>query len=179
MAETSCEDSFTDYVGVARTYSRYAAAYLAADAAAWANPALRTVTCLVGSADGGLVGSARKALEGIVDDDPAAGPLAARVSEAGYLLSDAAGELASYLAGLDADPGRLEWIAGRLAALAGLTRRYGESVDEVLSIGQKILVQITKVDDRGKLSLAPVLEEDAAEAEAPAADAATEEAAAE
>ncbi len=59
MAETSCEDSFTDYVGVARTYSRYAAAYLAADAAAWANPALRTVTCLVGSADGGLVGSAR------------------------------------------------------------------------------------------------------------------------
>lgn len=54
-----------------------------------------------------------------------------------------------------------------------------ESVDEVLSIGQKILVQITKVDDRGKLSLAPVLEEEAAEAEAPAADSATEEAAAE
>ncbi|GAA1787738.1 polyribonucleotide nucleotidyltransferase [Leucobacter iarius] len=54
-----------------------------------------------------------------------------------------------------------------------------ESVDEVLSIGQKILVQITKVDDRGKLSLAPVLEEDAAEGDAPAADAATEEAAAE
>ncbi len=53
-----------------------------------------------------------------------------------------------------------------------------ESVDEVLSIGQKILVQITKVDDRGKLSLAPVLEE-AAEGDAPAADAATEEAAAE
>ncbi|PII87220.1 polyribonucleotide nucleotidyltransferase [Leucobacter sp. OLJS4] len=54
-----------------------------------------------------------------------------------------------------------------------------ESVDEVLSIGQKILVQITKVDDRGKLSLAPVLEEEAAEGDAPAADAATEEAAAE
>ena len=44
-----------------------------------------------------------------------------------------------------------------------------ESVDEVLSIGQKILVQITKVDDRGKLSLEPVLEEAAAE-EAPAAE---------
>src|SRR5690606_36561171 len=41
-----------------------------------------------------------------------------------------------------------------------------DSVDDVLSIGQKILVKITKVDDRGKLSLEPVLEE------APAAEAA-------
>ncbi|MBN9613402.1 MAG: S1 RNA-binding domain-containing protein, partial [Actinobacteria bacterium] len=55
-----------------------------------------------------------------------------------------------------------------------------DSVDDVLSIGQKILVKITKVDDRGKLSLEPVLEEQAAEAatEAPA-EAAAEEAAAE
>ncbi|WP_025133226.1 polyribonucleotide nucleotidyltransferase [Leucobacter sp. PH1c] len=48
-----------------------------------------------------------------------------------------------------------------------------ESVDDVLSVGQKILVKITKVDDRGKLSLEPVLEEAAAEApaaEAPAAE---------
>ncbi|MBK0419355.1 polyribonucleotide nucleotidyltransferase [Leucobacter sp. CSA1] len=48
-----------------------------------------------------------------------------------------------------------------------------DSVDDVLSIGQKILVKITKVDDRGKLSLEPVIEEqaseDAAPAEAPAA----------
>ena len=45
-----------------------------------------------------------------------------------------------------------------------------ESVDDVLSVGQKILVKITKVDDRGKLSLEPVIEEQAAEAEAPAAE---------
>lgn len=44
-----------------------------------------------------------------------------------------------------------------------------ESVDEVLSIGQKILVKITKVDDRGKLSLEPVIEEAAADAPAEAA----------
>ena len=45
-----------------------------------------------------------------------------------------------------------------------------ESVDDVLSVGQKILVKITKVDDRGKLSLEPVLEEQAAEAPAEAAE---------
>ncbi|GAA3596665.1 polyribonucleotide nucleotidyltransferase [Klugiella xanthotipulae] len=43
-----------------------------------------------------------------------------------------------------------------------------ENVDDVLSIGQKVLVEITKVDDRGKLSLAPVLDDAAAEGEAPA-----------
>jgi len=34
-----------------------------------------------------------------------------------------------------------------------------ENVDDVLSVGQKLLVRITKIDDRGKLSLEPVLEE--------------------
>jgi len=34
-----------------------------------------------------------------------------------------------------------------------------ENVEDVLSVGQKIMVEITKMDDRGKLSLAPVVEE--------------------
>ncbi|WP_040163418.1 polyribonucleotide nucleotidyltransferase [Microbacterium gorillae] len=47
-----------------------------------------------------------------------------------------------------------------------------EDLGSVLSIGQKILVRITKIDDRGKLSLEPVLEETEAPAEeaAPAAE---------
>jgi polyribonucleotide nucleotidyltransferase len=34
-----------------------------------------------------------------------------------------------------------------------------ENVEDVLGVGQKILVEITKIDDRGKLSLAPVIAE--------------------
>jgi polyribonucleotide nucleotidyltransferase len=41
-----------------------------------------------------------------------------------------------------------------------------ENVEDVLSVGQKIQVEITKIDDRGKLSLSPVTEE----SEAPAAE---------
>ncbi len=41
-----------------------------------------------------------------------------------------------------------------------------ENVDDVLSVGQKLLVRITKIDDRGKLSLEPVLEESAEQADA-------------
>ncbi|WP_314148590.1 polyribonucleotide nucleotidyltransferase [uncultured Leifsonia sp.] len=36
-----------------------------------------------------------------------------------------------------------------------------ENVEDVLGVGQKILVEITKIDDRGKLSLAPVLADEA------------------
>ena len=39
-----------------------------------------------------------------------------------------------------------------------------ENVEDVLSIGQKVQVQIAEIDPRGKLSLAPVLEEDAEKA---------------
>jgi polyribonucleotide nucleotidyltransferase len=35
-----------------------------------------------------------------------------------------------------------------------------ENVEDVLGVGQKILVEITKIDDRGKLSLAPVVAEE-------------------
>jgi polyribonucleotide nucleotidyltransferase len=45
-----------------------------------------------------------------------------------------------------------------------------ENVEDVLGVGQKILVEITKIDDRGKLSLAPVLAEGADEAAADETD---------
>jgi polyribonucleotide nucleotidyltransferase len=46
-----------------------------------------------------------------------------------------------------------------------------ENVEDVLSIGQKVRVQIAEIDPRGKLSLAPVLDEDAEKAAAESADA--------
>jgi polyribonucleotide nucleotidyltransferase len=49
-----------------------------------------------------------------------------------------------------------------------------ENVDDVLSVGQKILVKITKIDDRGKLSLEPVLDDAPAAEAAPAEESAAE-----
>ena len=34
-----------------------------------------------------------------------------------------------------------------------------EEVEDVLSVGQKVQVEITKIDDRGKLSLVPVTDD--------------------
>lgn len=85
----------------------------------------------------GLVGAARKALSGVLAADATLEPIAAQLAETAAGLADAASRLASYLAGLDADPLRLEWIAGRRAELAGLTRKYGADVDEVLAWAQQ------------------------------------------
>ncbi|MGN6272306.1 MAG: polyribonucleotide nucleotidyltransferase [Protaetiibacter sp.] len=56
-----------------------------------------------------------------------------------------------------------------------------ENVEDVLSVGQKIQVEITKMDDRGKLSLAPVVEDEteAADTDSSAATAENPEAPAE
>jgi polyribonucleotide nucleotidyltransferase len=57
----------------------------------------------------------------------------------------------------------------KLRGLAGGKRV--EAVEDLLSVGQKLQVEIAEIDDRGKLSLIPVLDEDAAAAEAKADDA--------
>lgn len=99
----------------------------------------------------GLVATARRALNALAEADPAAADLARRVDEISFLASDAAADMASYLAGLDADPLRLEWIAGRLAELQGLTRKYGATIDEVLAWGAQAATDAARLagsDDR-------------------------------
>lgn len=59
QAKSECAASFLAYVGVEAKYSRYSSAYLTADEGAWVVPENRVITCLAGSDDGGLVGSAR------------------------------------------------------------------------------------------------------------------------
>ena len=61
----------------------------------------------------------------------------------------------------------------KLRSLAGGKRV--DNVDDVVSIGQKVLVEITEIEARGTLSLSPV-DENADGAEAPAADSDSEEA---
>jgi polyribonucleotide nucleotidyltransferase len=59
----------------------------------------------------------------------------------------------------------------KLRALVGGKRV--ENVDDVVSVGQKIQVEIAEIDDRGKLSLVPVVE-DAGEAAGATAPTSTE-----
>jgi DNA repair protein RecN (Recombination protein N) len=72
-----------------------------------------------------LLGAARQALDAAAQYDPALAALGTRVSEAAYLLSDVATELASYAQSVEADPARLAAVQDRRAELARLVRAYG------------------------------------------------------
>jgi len=72
-----------------------------------------------------LLAGARQALEAVAEHDPALAGLAARLSEAAYLVSDVATELASYVQSVDSDPARLAAVQERRAELTRLIRTYG------------------------------------------------------
>jgi len=93
-----------------------------------------------------LVATARKALAQVVHADPDLAPPVAQLSDAAALLADTASNLASYVAGLDADPVRLEWIAGRRSQLQHLTRKYGATVEEVLAYADQAARRVAELD---------------------------------
>jgi DNA repair protein RecN (Recombination protein N) len=72
-----------------------------------------------------LLGHARQALDAVRRHDAVIDDVAGRLSEAVYLVSDLAGELASYIQAIDADPARLAAVQERRAALGRLIRAYG------------------------------------------------------
>jgi DNA repair protein RecN (Recombination protein N) len=72
-----------------------------------------------------LLNVASHALEAARSHDPVLAGLADRLSEASYLVSDVAAELASYAQGVDSDPVRLAAVQERRSALGKLVRAYG------------------------------------------------------
>lgn len=93
--------------------------------------------------------TARQALDGVREHDAVAGELADRLAELGHLLVDVAGDVASYAASLETDPARLAAVSERRAALTALTRKYGETIDEVLlwaEDGAKRLLDLEDTD---------------------------------
>lgn len=98
-----------------------------------------------------LVAGTGRALDSVRSHDSALAALADRVGEISILLADVAGELAGYADLLDADPRRLAAVEERRAALTALTRKYGESIDLVLTWaeeGAERLIELESDDDR-------------------------------
>ncbi|MBG6053935.1 polyribonucleotide nucleotidyltransferase [Salinibacterium sp. CAN_S4] len=108
-------------------------------------------TVYIGAVDGPSAEAARAAVNAI------ANPLNPEVGE--RFLGTVV-KLATFGAFVSLTPGKDGLLhISEVRKLAGGKRV--ENVEDVLAVGQKIQVEITKIDDRGKLSLAPV--DDAAE----------------
>ncbi|WP_158862939.1 DNA repair protein RecN [Leifsonia sp. AG29] len=80
-----------------------------------------------------LLDNARRQLERAAPHDSALQPMAQAVADANYLISDIAAQLSSYLDGLDTDGAHeLEIVQERRSELAGLVRKYGPTLDDVI-----------------------------------------------
>ncbi|MFZ2964637.1 MAG: polyribonucleotide nucleotidyltransferase [Rhodoglobus sp.] len=106
-------------------------------------------TVYIGAVDGPSAEAARAAVNAI------ANPLNPEVGE--RFLGTVV-KLATFGAFVSLTPGKDGLLhISEVRKLAGGKRV--ENVEDVLAVGQKIQVEITKIDDRGKLSLAPVSDE--------------------
>ncbi|WP_213814112.1 polyribonucleotide nucleotidyltransferase [Glaciihabitans sp. dw_435] len=106
-------------------------------------------TVYIGAVDGPSAEAARAAVNAI------ANPLNPEVGE--RFLGTVV-KIATFGAFVSLTPGKDGLLhISEVRKLAGGKRV--ENVEDILGVGQKIQVEITKIDDRGKLSLAPVMDE--------------------
>jgi polyribonucleotide nucleotidyltransferase len=121
-------------------------------------------TVYIGAVDGPSAEAARAAVNAI------ANPLNPEVGE--RFLGTVV-KIATFGAFVSLTPGKDGLLhISEVRKLAGGKRV--ENVEDVLAVGQKIQVEITKIDDRGKLSLAPVEADEADAAGTKGSDAGTE-----
>lgn len=91
-----------------------------------------------------LMSEARARIEST--SDPELDGLGPRLAEAIAVVTDVSGDLATYLAGLPADPGALDSLLSRQAELKTLTRKYAADVDGVLDWAKSARERLARID---------------------------------
>lgn len=100
-----------------------------------------------GSSAAAQLKTAVKALEELSRFDAVFEAQFKALQEAKATVDDTAFELQSYLDGLEADPGRLDAVEGRLATIERLRRKYGKTLAEVIAYGEEIAAKAAELDD--------------------------------
>lgn len=120
-------------------------------AAAFAKNALAAESGAVDSQDVQmLIDQALKSLDRVVGFDPALEGIRATLAEASYQVAEVTTSLAGYLAGLEGDGGlNLEASHERLATINQLIRRYGPSLDDVLTLSRTGSDRLLELDRDG------------------------------
>ncbi|MEY4436934.1 MAG: hypothetical protein RL100_398 [Actinomycetota bacterium] len=107
-------------------------------------------TVYIGATDGPSAEAAKAAVNAIANP---------HVPEIGERFLGTVVKLATFGAFVSLVPGKDGLL--HISELKKLAGKRVENVEDVLEVGQKLQVEITKIDDRGKLSLSPVVEGEA------------------
>ena len=97
----------------------------------------------------GLIAAAEAQADGVAGADPALDALVERLRAVRIEAGDLAAELRDYLAGLDADPARLEEVEQRLDAYDRVLRKHGGSVAAVLEHAERCRADIDRIENAG------------------------------
>ncbi len=108
---------------------------------------------------------ARKHLEELARFDPRFQEALASLQNAKVAMEDVSATVRDYAEAIDASPERLAQVEDRLALFDRLKRKYGASVDEIISYGEEVALKLNEVENREEI-LAAVKKELAAAAEA-------------
>ena len=93
---------------------------------------------------------AAKKLEELGRIDPALSEICESLKPAEIALSEASYALRDYLGKLEANPGRLEEIESRLAAIDKVKRKYGSTIGEILAYCEQVTHDIDAVEHAGE-----------------------------
>jgi DNA repair protein RecN (Recombination protein N) len=93
---------------------------------------------------------AMRRVEELCRIDPSMESVRENLKAADLSLQEASYSLRDYLGRLEGNPGRLEEVETRLAALDKLKRKYGQSIAEVLSFLDEVRRQIAAVEHAGE-----------------------------
>jgi DNA repair protein RecN (Recombination protein N) len=97
-----------------------------------------------------LARAAAKRVDELCRIDSSLEPLREHLKAADLSLQEVSYSLRDYLSNLEANPGRLEEIENRLAALDKLKRKYGQSLAQVLAFLDEVRGQIAAVEQSGE-----------------------------
>ena len=98
-----------------------------------------------------LIGKARRALEAVSEHDPELAGLAQQLKEIGYSLNETSASISGYLASLDGEGSQeLERVQQRRADLTSAMRKYGPTLEEVVSFLENSGARLLELDSSDK-----------------------------
>lgn len=98
-----------------------------------------------------LIGKARRSLEAVSDHDPELAAIAQQLKEIGFSLNETSASISGYLASLDSEGGQeLERVQQRRADLTSAMRKYGPTLEEVISYFENSGARLLELDSSDK-----------------------------
>lgn len=92
------------------------------------------------------IGTSMNELASIESLDPEYKSLSDTVQNAYYLLQEASGDLSRLIDGLELDEGRLNEVENRLELIRQMKRKYGDSIETILSYYEEITKELAEAD---------------------------------